>query len=203
MRERRLLLILFAIALLPRLLFLFETTRSPLFNFLSLDAKSYDSWGMEIASALSEAPFHMALYPTLLGFSIGSWPQSIDCACLHLRGAVRSRLHDRPRLLGGDSPCLRHSLGYPSSVRGGPLVVSVLSGLSLQALWALVGERLFGRGPFDRLGRGRTSSSSCRSSSAGSARERGAAAAPSAASEASPRLIPTTVHNYRVSGDLI
>jgi len=70
MGHRRFLLVLFTAALLPRLLFLSEATSSPLFDHLYLDAKSYDEWGREIASGkwLRNEPFHMApLYPYLLG----------------------------------------------------------------------------------------------------------------------------------------
>ncbi|MFH1681226.1 MAG: tetratricopeptide repeat protein [Candidatus Eisenbacteria bacterium] len=70
MGHRRFLAVLFVAALLPRLLFLSEATGSPLFTHPYLDAKSYDEWGMEIASGkwVRGEPFHMApLYPYLLG----------------------------------------------------------------------------------------------------------------------------------------
>ncbi len=63
-------LLLFIIALLPRLFYLAEAREIPLFHELYLDAKSYDTWATKLAGGewVGGQPFHMApLYPYLLG----------------------------------------------------------------------------------------------------------------------------------------
>ncbi len=62
--------ILFFLALAPRLVFLSQAVAVPLFDQFYLDAKSYDTWGLELASGkwVGERAFHMApVYPYLLG----------------------------------------------------------------------------------------------------------------------------------------
>ncbi len=62
--------LLFLIALAPRLLFLSEAVRVPLFDRFYLDAKSYDTWATKLAEGewIGDLPFHMApVYPYLLG----------------------------------------------------------------------------------------------------------------------------------------
>ena len=70
MRGRKVYLLLVLIALLPRAFFLAEAVRVPLFDYLYLDAASYDGWAERLAEGewVGERAFHMApLYPYLLG----------------------------------------------------------------------------------------------------------------------------------------
>ncbi|MFH1277063.1 MAG: tetratricopeptide repeat protein [Candidatus Eisenbacteria bacterium] len=69
-RPVRLLIVLFVIAMAPRVAYLIEAKQNPLFEDLYLDADSYDQWAREIAAGdgMGDRPFHMApLYPYLLG----------------------------------------------------------------------------------------------------------------------------------------
>ena len=69
-RDTRALIVLFALALLPRLLHLLTIRDSPFFSTLYIDPLMYDEWGLRIAGGewLSERPFFLdPLYPYFLG----------------------------------------------------------------------------------------------------------------------------------------
>ena len=68
--ERKVAVVLFVLALVPRLLHLLLVRDSPLFNILFIDLLMYDEWGLRIAGGelLSDRPFFLdPLYPYFLG----------------------------------------------------------------------------------------------------------------------------------------
>ncbi len=123
MGRRYLYLLLFGIALGLRLLFLLEAMDSPLFDYLYLDAKSYDAWGMEVAGGqlVRGEAFHMApVYPYLLGavYRVFGHNLLIVRVLQHLLGAASAVLvfAIARRLFGGTAGVLAYllALGYGS-----------------------------------------------------------------------------------------